>query len=324
MGKKANPALIGAFVVGAIALAVVGVLVFGSGRLFKHTLRCVCFFPGTVNGLSVGAPVKFKGVEIGQVADIRIRLTAQGALNADQVAEGIRIPVFIDVDTEKVVSQGGKDLDADDRIKQLIDLGLRAQLNAQSIVTGLLFVELGFHPDLEPTFILPPGSDELEIPTIPTSLERIQSAAEEILQKIDDMHLEIMVQSASDALDGLKNLVQSPAVKQTVESLPETVANINQTLASVRELSVRLDRGQGPLLASLKETSDKTGATVEEMRETLQTVQRLIGPDSPLAGQLSTSLQEFSGAARSLRLLADMLDRNPSALLRGRKDENAK
>ena len=324
MGKKANPALIGAFVVGAIALAVVGVLVFGSGRLFKHTLRCVCFFPGTVNGLSVGAPVKFKGVEIGQVADIRIRLTAQGALNADQVAEGIRIPVFIDVDTEKVVSQGGKDLDADDRIKQLIDLGLRAQLNAQSIVTGLLFVELGFQPDLEPTFILPPGSDELEIPTIPTSLERIQSAAEEILQKIDDMHLEIMVQSASDALDGLKNLVQSPAVKQTVESLPETVANINQTLASVRELSVRLDRGQGPLLASLKETSDKTGATVEEMRETLQTVQRLIGPDSPLAGQLSTSLQEFSGAARSLRLLADMLDRNPSALLRGRKDENAK
>ena len=60
MGRKANPAMIGAFVVGAVILAVAGILIFGSGQLFKHTSQYVCFFPGAVNGLNVGAPVKIK------------------------------------------------------------------------------------------------------------------------------------------------------------------------------------------------------------------------------------------------------------------------
>ena len=77
MGSKANPAVIGAFVVGAIALAVIGLLVFGSGQLFKNTTRIVCFFSGDTMGLNVGAPVKFKGVEVGSVTSIRIRITEQ-------------------------------------------------------------------------------------------------------------------------------------------------------------------------------------------------------------------------------------------------------
>ena len=74
MGKKANPAVIGAFVVGAVVLAVAGLLVFGSGKMFKHTVKFVCFFPGAVDGLNVGAPVRFKGVEVGSVIDVRLRL----------------------------------------------------------------------------------------------------------------------------------------------------------------------------------------------------------------------------------------------------------
>jgi len=86
---------------------------------------------------------------------------------------------------------------------------------------------------------------------------------------------------------------------------------------------VRIDTKQGPLFDSLKETSDKTGATLEQARLTLQTVQRVTDPGSPLAAQLAASLQEVSGAARSLRLLADSLERNPSSVVRGR-DVNTK
>ena len=109
MGSKANPAVIGAFVVGAVALAVTGALVFGSGGLFKQMTRIVCFFSGDVSGLRIGAPVQFKGVEIGSVADVRIRIGEQtGQLSPESVSQGIRIPVIIEIDNDKLAAGGAK------------------------------------------------------------------------------------------------------------------------------------------------------------------------------------------------------------------------
>ena len=324
MGKKANPAVIGAFVVGAIALAVTGLIVFGSGRMFKHNAKFVCFFTGNVNGLNVGAPVRFKGVDVGSVTDIRLRFEQGTTIELAQIQQGVRIPVFIEIDADKVALQGGRrDLRDPARAKQLIDLGLRAQLNAQSLVTGLLFIQLDFFPDKPAIFVLPQGSTPTEIPTIPTTMEQVQSAAAEIIRKLEEIHFDDMVKSATKALEGINGVVNSPGLKQTIETLPATVANVNQTVTSLRELVVRIDTKQGPLFDSLKETSDKTGATLEQARLTLQTVQRVTDPGSPLAAQLAASLQEVSGAARSLRLLADSLERNPSSVVRGR-DVNTK
>src|SRR6266852_2310652 len=98
MGKKSNPAVIGAFVVGALVLALGGLLLFGSGRLFKHTVSFVMFFPGDVTGLNVGAPVKFKGVEIGAVSNLQLRFGDMKQVSADEVGKGIRIPVFVEID----------------------------------------------------------------------------------------------------------------------------------------------------------------------------------------------------------------------------------
>src|SRR5207249_5081533 len=144
MGKKASPAIIGAFVLGAIALGVFGVLMFGSGRFFRNTARFVVFFPGTVDGLSVGAPVKVKGVEVGSVTDIRLRVAGAGTVNPKEMAEGIRIPVFIEVDNDKLSNLGAnsRNLNNPQTVKDLIAGGLRAQLATQSILTGLLFVQL--------------------------------------------------------------------------------------------------------------------------------------------------------------------------------------
>ena len=324
MGKKANPALVGAFVVGAIALAVIGLVVFGSGQIFKHTAKFVCFFTGTVSGLNVGAPVRFKGVDVGSVTDIRLRLERSGVVERADVEKGVRIPVSIEIEEDKVALQGGqRKLGDPAQVKQLIDLGLRAQLNAQSLVTGLLFVQLDFYPEKPATFVLPPDSKPLEIPTIPTTMEQVQSAAADIIHKLEDIHFDTMVKSATEALDGINGVVNAPGLKQAIETLPTTVANVNQAVTSLRELAVRLDNKQGPFFDSLKGTSDKTSATLEQARLTLQTVQTLVDPGSPLATQLSASLQEITAAARSMRLLADYLERNPSALVRGR-DVNAK
>ncbi len=320
MGTKANPTVIGAFVVGAIALGVIGLLVFGSGQLFKKTTRAVCFFSGDTMGLNVGAPVKFKGVEIGSVAEIRIRIGEQAqAVNAELIAKGIRIPVIIDIDNEKVSTEARGNLDRA-RLNLLIDLGMRAQLVSQSMVTGLLLVQLDFHPDTPEVFVLPRDSDLAEIPTIPTTLQEMQSAAKEIINKLDQIKFDQLVESATQATDGVRDLVRSPGLQKTVEMLPETIGNLNQAVTDLRGLTTRIDHGQGPLLESLKRTSDQADAAVEQAQRTLASIQAMLAPNAPLAVDLATSLRAIASAARSVQQLADYLERHPSSVVRGRAE----
>ncbi len=330
MGRKANPAVIGAFVVGALVLGVVGVVIFGSGQLFKNTSKYVCFFPGPVDGLNVGAPVKVNGVEIGSVADIRLRLPEQERLHI--TVQGVHIPVTIEIDNDRVAALGGEE---HRNLEALIDHGLRAQLNAQSLVTGLLFVQLDFRPEIPAIFILPPDSRVTEIPTIPTAMEQVQTAAENIFRRLQEVHVEALVKSLTEAVDTIKTVAATPELKETIQALPATVANLNQTVAGFRELSVRLDTQTGPLLDSLKGTSDKAGplldslkgtsekggAAMEQARQTMQSVEQFVEPESLLSTQLSGSLQEVSDAARALRLLANLLERNPSVLVRGKASQ---
>jgi paraquat-inducible protein B len=319
MGSKANPAAIGAFVVGALALAVIGVLLLGSGRLFRQTSEFVCFFSGDVSGLRIGAPVQFMGVEVGSVIDVRLRMQGEDAkLTPEMVARGLRIPVLIEIDNEKLSAEGARTLLDADHMRNLIDLGLRAQLVSQSFVTGLLQVQLGFHPDMPATYFLGPKAEPQEIPTIPTSIEQVRSAAQDVIRKLEEIHLDRLVAAATDTVTAIQELVQSPALQGTVQELPATVANMNQAVTSLRELVVRLDREQGPLLTSLRETSEQAEATLQGAQVTIDSVRSLVASDAPLMVDLASTLQEFRDAARSVRLLADTLERDPSALVRGR------
>ena len=160
MGKKANPAIVGAFVLGAVALAVLGVLVFGSGRWFRTTIDSVMYFPGSVDGLSNGAPVKFKGVDIGTVTNIQLVLTT------GKKGPTARIPVYVRLDPSKIVTTGDVQFPNDSVREELINRGMRAQLQSQSLLTGLLFIQLDFFPDTPVTYVLKQPSDPPEIPTL--------------------------------------------------------------------------------------------------------------------------------------------------------------
>ena len=140
MNKKISPTLMGAFVVGALALLVIAIIALGSGRLFRKTYEFVLFFQGSVNGLNVGAPVKYKGVEIGSVADILLQL--------EKVEPG-RIPVIIELDAKKLAGRGfrGNLLVDPDELQRAIDQGLRGQLQMESLLTGVLYVAVDLYPD---------------------------------------------------------------------------------------------------------------------------------------------------------------------------------
>lgn len=327
MSQKASPALIGAFVLSAVALGVVGVMLFGSGLLFRNTSQFVLFFPGTVDGLSVGAPVKFKGVEIGAVTDIRIRIAGmkepprpETGEELKAVAENVRIPVFVEIDNDRVSELGGRggDLGDGSALRELIDLGMRAQLGSQSLVTGLLFVRLDFHPDDPPTYVMPEGSVPPEIPTIPTNLEQIQTAAAQVIKKLEKMDVDRVIKAAIGALAGIDRLANSPGLHESVAALPKTVARLEEAAASLKGFVDNLDQRSAPVLQALAKTVDTTRVALEQTRATFQSLEKTVAPNSAIAASLQTSMKDLSDAARAVRLLAEYLERNPSALVRGR------
>lgn len=314
MGKKANPAVIGAFVLGAIALAVIGVLVFGSGQFFRRTTLYVMYFPGSVNGLSVGASVKFKGVDVGTVTNIQL------VLAPEEKQHELSIPVFVQIDPSKItVDNQPLDTSRPEVVEQMIKRGLRAQLQSQSLVTGILFVQIDFFKDAPAKYILPQPSDPPEIPTVQTTLEQAQSAAREIITELRNIKFGPMVEQASEALTSINTLVSSPALQTTIDALPGMVQNVNHAIASVQNIADKADGRVGPLAARLEETLASAESALTSVRETVGTAQTLIAPGSPLDHDLRATLRDVATAAQAMAQLADFLERNPSSLLYGKQ-----
>ena len=334
MSKKANPALIGAFVVGAILLVVGAVTIIGSGRLFRKTYEFVLYFEGSVSGLREGAPVKYKGVEIGTITNILLQL--------DEGAENNRVPVIIKLDANKISGSrgvGGSLTDAAG-LKAAIDRGLRGQLQTESIVTGVLFVALDLVPDSPAKFVQPPGSRYQEIPTIPTTLQKAQDILGKLVTKLDDIDFKELLTSVTDAVKnieglaknkdlreafaGVNRLVNKPELHAAIRSLDETVRRISQAADGVQKVAGSLDRSVATLSVDLKETLTGVRDAVKQIQVTVANVDGFVDPNSPTAYELTKALKELSGAARSLRLMADFLERDPRALLFGRPESEKK
>jgi phospholipid/cholesterol/gamma-HCH transport system substrate-binding protein len=329
MNKKISPTLIGAFVVGALALVVIAVIAFGSGELFRQTKQFVLFFPGEVNGLRVAAPVKFRGVEIGSVKEILLQLEPDVKVQ--------RIPVIIEVDLKKLTSRGasGAALNDPKVFKGLIDQGLRGQLRTESFVTGVLYVGLDLFPDIPANFVQPPGSKYEEIPTVPTAFEQAQDAATKIIAKLEEIDFKGLMNSAKAALDGIDQLVSSSALKSSLRTLDQTMPKVEEAVISLNKLANTVDVKVSDLSADFKQTSTvareamqraevtlkQTDAALQAAEGAMNTIKDVIDPNSPTFYEITRSLREVSSAARSLRLLANSIERNPRALIFG-KPEN--
>lgn len=329
MSKKANPALIGFFAIGAFLLAVVAIVFFGSGSLFQKREQFVLYFEDSVNGLEIGSAVKFKGVTIGSVKSIRIRF--------DQADEVAHIPVVIEINTDRLKNNLGVNVDLSDEqeFMEQVRIGLRAKLQFQSYVTGMLFVELDYYPDAGPPILYYIGADGLkEIPTIGSGLNEIWKTAGSIMEKINSIDFVAISDQLTGLLAGLnegvgqidfatintnvieitedaKALLSDPAVKQAV-------ANLDVALKQISELVTNLNDQVDPLSTELQATSLQARNTLIETEKTIANIRQLLQPESSLRYELDTALQEFAAAARSIRVLADYLERNPNALITGK------
>jgi paraquat-inducible protein B len=352
MSKQANKKAIGAFVVVALALAVAAIVVFGSGKFFVKSEQYVAFFQGSVKGLRVGAPVVFRGVKIGEVTKIMIY--------ADRHDRSFEIPVILEIEPENFQSIGPEAMDRKQYVQELIKSGLRAQLQMQSMVTGQLMINIDFFPDTPVRLVgsrkIALAKGMTEIPTIQTSMQKI----EKTLQDIPIGEIANSINKSLNAIEALvtsEELTKSlHYFKQTAKDIRDLArhvdekidplsADLGQTLKDAQRLIGNVDNQVEPLASSFKRTSDTAGAaftdvrkltkningqvktlagdlanTLQKAAEALSTVRGMIEEGSPLRFQVETTFSELAQAARSIRTLANFLERNPDALLRGKSE----
>jgi paraquat-inducible protein B len=333
MSQKISPTLIGAFVIGALAVLIIAVIAFGSGRLFRQTRDFVLYFDSSVNGLRIGAPVKFKGVEIGSVKDIRLQLEKGAQVN--------KIPVIVEIDLEKLTSRGASGVVAKDVTtfhQAVLEMGLRGQLLMESLVTGLLYVALDFFPGTPIRLVQQPGGHYQypEIPTTPTTLELAQDAVTQIFNKLEEIDFKGITKSLTETVDGVNRLVNSPDLKASLRALQQTMPKVDEALQSVRKLTTTMDSSVTALAGNLEQTSDaareamqqaaiaikQTDGALKAAEAAMINVNGVMDQDSPTFYEFRKSMREVSAAARSLRLLTGYIERNPRALIFG-KPENS-
>ena len=315
MAKKANRKMIGGFVVIAVVILVASVVIFGPGDLFKVKDEYVLFFDGSVKGLRVGSPVLFKGVEVGAVSRIVIRSNLKTLKNY--------IPIYIEVYPEsfEVIADDAAPLPRGEELSKLIEMGLRAQLVTQSMITGQLMIEADMHPgtpvnlkNLEPEY--------MEIPTVPSAMAKLGKS----LEKLDLQGISVSLTSILTTVDHLlKNpdigaslhelkgvLQDTRGFVENVNSRVEPLAdNLNSTLTDARGLVNNVDAKVDPLLKIAI-------AAMKAAESAIKSVDDLVGTDSATRADLDTTLQELSGAARSMRILADYLEQHPDAIIKGK------
>ena len=256
-------------------------------------------FTGSTRGLRPGAPVEIRGIRVGSVRDVRLAVDGEALLT--QVA--------IDIERERVQAVDARTGEPREALpmESLVQQGLEAQLRTGNLLTGELFIDLNFQPGAAGQSMRKVGEVPV-IPSVPTQLETIQASATAVLEKIAALPLPELMQSLTNTAKGLEALLGTPETR-------DAVANLSMTMASLRVTLDTMNQQAGPLLASVKATSDAAEATLRQAQATFAS----LGPNSPLGNDLRRLVSQLDDAARSIRVLADYLERHPEALLRGRQ-----
>ncbi|MGE0861365.1 MAG: MlaD family protein [Gammaproteobacteria bacterium] len=348
MSKQANPTLVGAFVLGALALMAAAVVLLVDGGFWRERPAYIMYFEGSTTGLQVGSLVIFRGVPIGSVESI--------GLTVDEQNLTFLVPVVVRTDEYALKNMDGRSVALTDLTenKDLIKRGLRARLKTLSFLTGQLYIDLDFYPEKTPTYH---GKENgmREIPTLPTEVE-------ELTNKLDKLNVEKLVDDISAISASVRSLVSSPEASSALSNLNATLEHLasltkqldsrtsgvtdqargvldeatatlratrnaveegNRTLAAGRQALGTIDAATANIAALTRADSGPVQAlnhAAEELATTARALRAVAGEDSATATRLNDMLEQTAAAARALRLLAEAIEIQPESLISGRRD----
>ncbi|NCF24919.1 MAG: MCE family protein [Gammaproteobacteria bacterium] len=333
MSKKSNPAVIGAFVVGAVSLLALGVALFGGGELFKKRFNYVAYFEEQTKGLRPGSNVILNGVRVGYVSEIALLIDEDRYETLTRVTLEILPDTYIPVRDGVPIAEDLRDVIPHEELIE--DAGLRAQLEIESFVTGQLLVRLDLRPDT-PISMTGIESDYPEIPTIRSDIQELLARMQRWLANIrDNVDVDALAEGVTNALNGIAALTNSPDLHESLAGLSELVndedvqklgTSLRKALDDVSdaasEASTLFRSADEEILSVTEELQpvlERLGETLLAAEKTLDTARLQLRGDSEQAYQLRSTLREVEGAAAAMREFFDYLERNPEALIQGKQ-----
>ena len=306
MAKQSFKTAVGAFVIGGLALLVAGIILLGGGRMFSDDIEYVLFFDGSVSGLNIGAPVVFRGVPMGQVTRISLEANPRDA--------SVTIPVYIRLDENSIVRAGvtGELTDnfRQEILRRLIQRGLRARLQLQSLITGQYRVELDFLPNTPANF---------RSPMLPSPIDTLQ-------RTVASLPLEEMAHTTAGILEKLNAALSGDALERGIKAFATSFEEAQALLAGMQESQKTLAQALEKLNAAATSAQHDLPQALQSTRDAMNNVssvslatKAVVERNAPLTQELRRLIQESAAAVRSLRAFMDVLERNPEALLRGKQ-----
>lgn len=320
MNSQSYKTTVGAFVLGGLALLVLGIILLGGGRLFSNDLEYVLYFDGSVSGLTTGAPVVFRGVPMGSVTRINLVANARDS--------NVTIPVYVRIDERSFVRASGaasapSESFQQEIVRRMVQRGLRARLQLQSLITGQYRVELDFYPATSANFRS--ATPDMEIPTIPSPIDTLQST-------LSQMPLEQMINSLSAVLQNLALGLGDDKLGKALTAFTNTFEeahgilhagsirnNTEQVLKNLSSASASVEKELPATMVAFREGMQSMAVAADQLRTATASAQSILGRDSPTMNDLRRLLKESTDAMRAMRTLAETLERNPEALLRGKQ-----
>ena len=303
MSQKINTASIGLFIVTGVALGVTGLLLFSSSKMFSRTHEQILYFDGSLNGLHDGAPVKYRGVTVGSVKRVMVRF--------NQAEDDNAMPVLIEIE-DKLVRQvlGDKagelfyarTTDAEVRAER-IKAGLRASLQTESLVTGVLYVDISVDPNAPPPVFHQLEKIYVEMPTEPTEIQQLFNN----LASVDIKSLQTNLNGLIIRLDTTVGQLQMADIN----------AGITNLLTSINRLVASPDLTNS--LAAIPPTLAEANRTLAQLRGAGENLRAMLAPDSPVRSDLDQALEQLAGAAQSISSLTEFLKQHPNAIIAGRE-----
>ena len=324
MSIRANPRAIGLFLIGGIVLAVGGTAVLASTAWFERRTTFISFFQESVNGLEIGAPVKFQGVPVGTVTGILIQI--------DERDKTFQVPVEYEIDLTRLTSQLDTYVNLADGavLRQQIADGLRAQMQMESIVTGQLYIELSYDANAAPPELESHATAWPEIPTTPSLMAALGTGAGslvadmlKVLFQVNQMLAEVDMPGINAAVvssaEAVERLMTSPEILAAVEQVPIMAVQVNRTMEGLEALSTNASAAIDPFQLQVDAASAELIATLQTLRSTLEDTHGLLSTDSGVGYGLQEALASLKEAADALRLLTTSLEQNSDMLIRGKK-----
>ena len=271
--------------------------------LLKRRVPMISYFEDSISGLPVGAPVVFQGIRIGEVIGFDLEF--------DAATNKLRVPVRYEIEPERiaftseVLTRGPLE---NSRI--LVRDGLRARLASANLLTGQQQISMDIVADAEPADVSMRG-DAILMPSAPGAFAGVMDSVNKVLAKVDQIPLAQIGRNLNNSLAGVDQLVRNPDIKAAIVSL-------RSALTSVQDLARRIDQAATPALRDLPATMKTVQDALNNANKLIGSVQRGYGDDSQFNRDLDRLIEQLTVATRSVRTLADQLNRNPDALLRGR------